>query len=106
MGGLAVKVNGRFKRTYDLTSSVVPRGTSFHRSVELEFPPILIGRRRRLRLREGLGNSGAPTPLGKGAGVYATQRSFNGPIGSRGHEVKCWWHFQRRRLDRYQGDYL
>jgi len=28
------------KRTCDLTSSIVPRGTSFHRSVELEFPPI------------------------------------------------------------------
>src|SRR5262245_351927 len=24
----------------ELTSSIVPRGTSFHRSVELEFPPI------------------------------------------------------------------
>ena len=32
--------DGRSKRTYDLTSSIVPRGTSFHRSVELEFPPI------------------------------------------------------------------
>src|SRR3974390_2190101 len=31
---------GRSKRTYDLTSSVVPRGTSFHRSVELECPPV------------------------------------------------------------------
>ena len=30
----------RFKRPYELTSSIVPRGTSFHRSVELEFPPI------------------------------------------------------------------
>src|SRR6266516_3612464 len=28
----------RFKRTYELTSSIVPRGTSFHRSVELECP--------------------------------------------------------------------
>ena len=34
------QTNGRSKRTYDLTSSIVPRGTSFHRSVELEFPPI------------------------------------------------------------------
>ena len=34
------QTNGRSKRTYDLTSSVVPRGTSFHRSVEREFPPI------------------------------------------------------------------
>src|SRR3954447_3726071 len=30
----------RFKRLYDLTSSIVPRGTSFHRSVELECPSI------------------------------------------------------------------
>jgi hypothetical protein len=34
------QINGRSKQTYDLTSSIVPRGTSFHRSVELEFPPI------------------------------------------------------------------
>ncbi len=32
--------HGRSKRTYELTSSIVPRGTSFHRSVELEFSPI------------------------------------------------------------------
>ena len=32
--------NGRSKRTNELTSSIVPRGTSFHRLVELEFPPI------------------------------------------------------------------
>jgi hypothetical protein len=31
---------GRSKRTYDLTSSIVRRGTSFHHSVELEFSPI------------------------------------------------------------------
>ena len=31
---------GGSKRTCDLTSSIVPRGTSFHRSVKLEFPPI------------------------------------------------------------------
>ena len=29
--------DGRSKRTYELTSSIVPRGTSFHRSVELCF---------------------------------------------------------------------
>ena len=34
------QTNGRSKRTCDLTSSVVPRGTSFHRLVELESPPI------------------------------------------------------------------
>jgi hypothetical protein len=32
--------NGGCKRTCELTSSIVPRGTSFHRSVELEFPSI------------------------------------------------------------------
>src|SRR5271163_4476943 len=32
--------NGRSKRTHELTSSIVPRGTSFHRSVELECSPI------------------------------------------------------------------
>ena len=34
------QTDGRSKQTYDLTSSIVPRGTSIHRSVELEFPPI------------------------------------------------------------------
>ena len=32
--------DSRSKRTYELTSSIVPRGTSFHRSAELKFPPI------------------------------------------------------------------
>src|ERR1700731_2046637 len=32
------QTNGRSKRTCELTSSIVPRGTSFHRSVELGFP--------------------------------------------------------------------
>src|ERR1700704_1364641 len=39
-GSALPSTNGRSKPTYDLTSSIVPRGTSFHRSVELEFPPI------------------------------------------------------------------
>ena len=34
------QTDGRSKRTYELTSSIVPRGTSFHRWVELEFPSI------------------------------------------------------------------
>src|SRR5674476_465294 len=33
--------NGRSKRTCELTSSIVPRGTSFHGLVELEFSPIV-----------------------------------------------------------------
>src|SRR5450759_1398225 len=34
------QTNGRSKRTYELTSSIVPQGTSFHRAVELECSPI------------------------------------------------------------------
>ena len=34
------QLNGRSKRHCELTSSIVPRGTSFHRRMELEFPPI------------------------------------------------------------------
>ena len=34
--------DGRSKRTCELTSSIVPRGTSFHRSVELECSPIVL----------------------------------------------------------------
>ena len=37
------QIDGRSKRTCELTSSIVPRGTSFHRSVELEFSPIAFG---------------------------------------------------------------
>src|ERR1700681_2849044 len=33
--------DSRSKRTYELTSSIVPQGTSFHRFVELQCPPIL-----------------------------------------------------------------
>jgi hypothetical protein len=40
LGRPCCQTDGRSKRTCDLTSSVVPRGTSFHRSVELEFSPI------------------------------------------------------------------
>ena len=32
--------DSRSERTYDLTSSIVPRGTSFHHAVELVFSPI------------------------------------------------------------------
>src|SRR5260370_2944598 len=32
--------DGRSEQTCELTSSIVPRGTPFHRWVELEFPPI------------------------------------------------------------------
>ena len=33
-------IGGRSKRTYDLTSFIVPRGTSFHRLVELACSPV------------------------------------------------------------------
>src|SRR5579862_963249 len=36
------QTNGRSKQTCELISSIVPRGTSFHRSVELEFSPLLV----------------------------------------------------------------
>jgi pimeloyl-ACP methyl ester carboxylesterase len=39
LGGLAV---GRSKRTRELTSSIVPRGTPFHHLVELGFPPTFV----------------------------------------------------------------
>jgi|SRR5579862_9750 len=34
--------DGRSKRTCELTSSIVQRGTSFHHAVELEFSPIVL----------------------------------------------------------------
>ena len=37
------QTDGRSERTYELTSSIVPRGTSFHRAVEFEFPPYRMG---------------------------------------------------------------
>src|SRR6516164_2190368 len=42
LGGLAVKLDGRSKRPDELTSSIVPRGTSFHRWVDLRFFSYLI----------------------------------------------------------------
>src|SRR6516162_9145051 len=36
------EMNDRPKRTYELTSSIVPRGTSFHRQVDLRFFSYLI----------------------------------------------------------------
>src|ERR1035437_2925890 len=40
--GLAVTPTGRSNRTYELTSSIVPRRTSFHGLAELEYSPIVI----------------------------------------------------------------
>jgi hypothetical protein len=34
------QTNGRSKQSYELTSSIAPRGTSFHCSVEFRFSPI------------------------------------------------------------------
>src|SRR5450830_1120805 len=36
------QIDDRSKRTCELTSSIVPRGTSFHGLVELEYSPIVI----------------------------------------------------------------
>jgi hypothetical protein len=40
MVGLAVRLTVGSKRKCELTSSIVPRWTSFHHTVELEHPPI------------------------------------------------------------------
>src|ERR1041385_7064496 len=40
LGRACRQIAGRSERTCDLTSAVVPRGTPFHRAVQLEFPPI------------------------------------------------------------------
>jgi hypothetical protein len=48
------------KRTCELTSSIVPRGTSFHRWVELDFPPIAFDAARSSRCCSGPG----PAELG------------------------------------------
>jgi hypothetical protein len=52
--------NGRSKRTHELTSSIVPRGTSFHHRVELKFSPIAFDPGRSLRCCDFPG----PTELG------------------------------------------
>jgi hypothetical protein len=36
------QIDGGAKRTNELTSSIVPRGTSFHRSVDLGLSPVAI----------------------------------------------------------------
>src|SRR5450755_2424734 len=53
--------NGRSKRTHELTSSIVPRGTSSHRWVELECSPIVID------LERFSCHCGLPGPLKLGA---------------------------------------
>jgi len=40
-GRPCLQTDGRSKQTCELTSSIVPRGASFHHVVELEFPPIV-----------------------------------------------------------------
>ena len=49
--------NDRSKQTCELTSSLVPRGTLFHRLVELEFPPIAFDAERLLGRRSFSGPS-------------------------------------------------
>src|SRR5712672_78699 len=41
--------DSRSKQTYELTSSIVPRGTSSHRSADSSFPPIAFDPARPLR---------------------------------------------------------
>src|SRR5260370_25056397 len=54
--------DGRPKQTYELTSSIVPQGTSFHHSVELEVSPIGVYSERVLLCRPGF--LPGPTALG------------------------------------------
>src|SRR5664280_176507 len=49
------QIDGRSKRPNELTSSIVPRGTSFHRSVELGYSPIAIDPARPSCRRDLLG---------------------------------------------------
>ena len=49
--------DGRSKQTCELTPSIVPRGTLFHRLVELEFPPVAFDPERPLRRRRFSGPS-------------------------------------------------
>ena len=56
------QTDGRSKRTYELTSSIVPRGTSFHRAVELDFPPLGFNPARFSCCRRGFFQS--PSELG------------------------------------------
>src|SRR5215468_6962570 len=50
--------DGRFKRTHELTSSIVPRGTSFHRGVELDFLLLHLVPHRSLKPLRLLGSTG------------------------------------------------
>ena len=72
--------NGRSKRTCELTSSIVPRGTSFHQSVELEFSPIGFYLER-LSCRRGL----LPGPPELGA-VNPDAVHDHGQPASQGHD--------------------
>ena len=56
--------DGRSKQTCELTSSIVPPGTLFHRLVELEFPPIALDPERSSRCSSFSGPSelGAISP--------------------------------------------
>jgi hypothetical protein len=75
------QANGRSKRTYDLTSSIVPRGTSFHRSVDLEFPPIGFDPARFSRSCRGL----FPSPSELGAVDPYAMHDYGQPTG-QGHD--------------------
>ncbi len=62
------QTNGRSKRTCELTSSIVPRGISFHRGAELDFPPIAFDSARSSRCCFGTVNPDAVHDHGQPAG--------------------------------------
>jgi hypothetical protein len=80
--GLAV----RSKRTYELTSSIVPRGTSFHHWVEFEFPPIAFDPARYSR------HCGFPGPPELGAvNPDAMHDHGQSTCQSQGHRERSTW---------------
>src|SRR6516164_7503272 len=83
----------RFKRTYELTSSIVPRGTSFHRSVELECPSIGLDAARFLCCCCGLFSG--PAELGA-VNPYAVHD--HSQPACQGHDRLFAWRFASPRL--------
>ena len=74
------QADGRSKRTCDLTSSIVPRGTPFHRAVGLEFLPIAFD-----LVRVSCGCCGLPGPAELGAVYPDAMHDDSQPTG-QGHD--------------------
>ena len=75
-GGLAVRQTAGPSGQYDLTSSIVPRGTSFHRSVDLS---VLLSR----LISRGLCHCNVPGPLELSAVYPDAVHDHGQPTGQR-----------------------